>query len=208
MAIRSAAMAGAALAVFAASGWCVSNYVAFRPLIAPDDLEGKKFDSITVSRGVIYVWKMRYIAERDIERIDIYRSAQDTARLLVGFKISADGAKRLRHFTAKFGPRHLAIFVDGRLLDMIPPAPPSFLGDRIVVRWPGTEKELRLFASRMNKKPPGMFALYIEEMGRYNDVAADAWASAYADVNRFIEEKMAEAQAGKALVEELRDSGE
>jgi hypothetical protein len=191
----------------AAPGFGAGNSVAFRPALSKDDLDGKRFDLISDGGGTVYVWRLKYIADRDIKNVDIFHSAADKRRLLVGFTINEDGAKRLRYFTKKFGVRRLVIFADGRLVGMIPAVPPAFLGDKIVVRWPGTEKELRSFAGKMNAQPPGILSLYIEEIGRYNDVAVDAWVSAYEDVNKFIEAKREESKTGKALVEELREQG-
>lgn len=208
MASTAILAAAAMISVFSSDALSVSNNVAFRPLINKNDLDGKKFDIVNNGDGEVYIWKLRYLADRDIEKVDIYRSASAPDRLLVGFTINQDGAKRLRHFTNRFGIRRLAIFADGRLLDMIPPVAPSFLGDRIVVRWPGSENELRRFALRINRKPPGMMALYIEEVGKYNDVAVEAWASAYTEANKFIEERIFEAQANKAVVEEASSQGE
>jgi hypothetical protein len=190
-----------------AAGLCSSNRVAFRPLVSDDDLEGKRTDTFPHNDGVVYIWKLRYLSDRDIDRVDIFRSATAANRLLVSFTINPDGAKRLRHFTNKFGMRRLAVFADGRLLDMIPPVPPAFLGDRIVVRWPGTERELRLFATNVNKRPPGIMALYIDEIGRYNGVAAEAWARAYEGFNRFVENGWANSKLDRAIVDETRNQG-
>lgn len=203
----SAAVFSAVFLILAAPGFGSGNNVAFRPVLSKDDLEGKRFDPVRDGDETVYVWRLRYLADRDIKKVDVFQSAAAKGRLLVGFTVNDDGAKRLRYFTRKFGMRHLVIFADGKLIGMIPAVPPNFVGDKIVVKWPGTENELRAFATRMNKAPPGMLALYIEEIGKYNDVASDAWASAYEDINRFIEDKREDAVMGKALVEELQEQG-
>jgi hypothetical protein len=177
--------------------------ISFRPVLYKAELDGKRYDVFTLAGSTGYVWKMRYLCERDIAKAEAFRSAGSGA-LLAAFTLNADGAKRLRHFTRKFGSRHLAVFVGKRLMGSIPAMPPSFIGDRIVIKWPGTEKGLRELVVGINRKPPGVIALYIEEQGRYNDTAADAWAELYLEVNRRIDsDRLRGAEARRVASESL-----
>jgi hypothetical protein len=179
--------------------------VAFRPLLVKGELEGKKFDTLANGDNPIFIWKLRYICERDISKAEMFSSATNRGRLLVGFTLNEDGAKRLRHFTKKFGARHLAIFAGKMFINTIPAIPPTFIGNKIVVRWPGTEKDLRELVININRKPPSVIALYIEEQGKYNEYAADAWANLYTEINDKIREDRRKHAEAMAIASEAGD---
>lgn len=191
--------------IFSSASIAGGNNIEFRPVLSQDELGGKKFDAVRSSGENIYVWRLNYLADSDIKNIEMLRSVNLSRQLFVGVVFNDDGKKRLYHFSKKFGKRRLAVFAEDNFLSTIPAEPPVFLGDKVIVRWPGTETELRSFVFKVNKKPQGIASLYIEEQGKYNDTAADAWAEAYGNMNRYVEAKSRQFAGEKELVEELRE---
>jgi hypothetical protein len=178
------------------------NIIEFRLVLVPDESGSMEFDIVKDGADSVYAQKLPYLADRDIDSVEIFRSASAARQLLVGFKFNETGRKRIYNLTKRFAGRRIAIFADGRYMMSSSVISPVFFKEMAVIRWPGTEAELRKFAAELNKKPPGIIALYIEEQGKYNDVAADAWAEAYLSVNKFIEEKRGQAVEARGIVEE------
>lgn len=188
----------------ATAGDCASCHVEFRPVLSQDELQGKKFDKIECGPGVLYVWGWHYLSERDLEKVEAFRSGTRRGVLMAGFTFNKEGRKRLYKFTKKFAKRQVAIFVEGAFAAVPVVWAPYFMGDRVVVDWPGTKKELLALAGKINRRDT-VISLYIEEQGRYNDIAADAWASAYENCHRYMERKRAQFNAARSSVEEVRD---
>lgn len=193
------------LSMFSAAAIAGGDKIEFRPVLSQNELGDKRFDAVQNSGEIIYVWRLNYIADSDIEKIEILRSVNASRRLFVGFIFNDEGKKRLCYFSKKFEKKRLAIFAEGSFINTVPVAPPEFLGNKIIVRWPGTEPELRSLVLKVNKKPQGIMALYIEEQGKYNDVAAQAWAEAYGNINKYVEAKNKQFIADKEIVEEVRE---
>jgi hypothetical protein len=205
MSARSLALIVVVLSVFVCFAAGAMNTVEFKLVLAPTEKEGTVVDTVKKGPGYVYVHKLPYLADRDIDRVEMFRSANTRGRLLVGFIFNESGKKRLYRLVKKYGTRRIAIFDEGRLIVSSSVLPPEFLGDRVVVRWPGTEDELRHFVLKVSRKPPGLFSLYIEEQGKYNDVAADAWAEAYMNVNKYITAKAKQFKLDRQYVEGLRE---
>ena len=201
--MRSLVVAVLLCVISASSLSWAANLVEIRLVLLPAEMEKEGFDVAKNGVDSVYVHKLPYLADRDIDKVEMFRSANEPGRLLVGFKFNETGKKRLYNFTKRFGQRRVAIFTEGRYVMSSSVISPVFLGGVVVIRWPGTESELRKFAFEMNKKPAGIISLYLEEQGKYNDVAADAWAETYANVNKYIEEKRAQAGGDRSLVEEV-----
>jgi tRNA(adenine34) deaminase len=193
------------VSMFAALAIAGGNNIEFRPVLSQGELGGKSFDAIRNSGEIIYVWRLSYLADSDVKNVEMFRSVNVSRQFFVGVASNDEGKNRLRHFGKKFGKRRLAVFAEGNFLSTIPAEPPVFLGDKVIVRWPGTESELRSFVFKINKKPQGIASLYIEEQGKYNDVAADAWAEVYGNMNKYCEAKNRQFIVGKEIVEEIRE---
>jgi len=181
------------------------NHVEFRLVVSQSETAGRHFDAVRNGSGDIYILKMPYLADRDIEQIDLLRSLSKRGRLLIGFVFNENGKKRLYRLIKKFGKRKAAIFAEGKIITTSSMLPPALLGQRIVVAWPGSEAELMRLAGAVNRKPPGVFELYVEEQGKYNDIAADAWAEAYRNINMYFEAKCRQFVSERAIIEEGRE---
>ena len=162
------------------------NSIEFRLVLSQDEIEGKKYTTVKDGSETLYVWQLHYLTESDLEKVEVYRSTANARSLMVGFKFTVDGRKRLYNFTKKYAKRRVAIFADDKLVTAPIIWIPYFMGDKVVVRWPGSQKDLLEFASRVNKRET-VVSLFIEEQGKYNDIASDEWAKYYERVNSFIE---------------------
>ena len=166
----------------------VANRVEFRLVLAKNELLHRQYDVIQNGPEALYVWKLHYLSDRDLETVEMMRSASKSNLFMIGFKFNKDGRQRLYRFTKKFKKRRVAIFADGKLVTAPLIWVPYFMGERVVVQWPGTERELRSFAYTINKKET-IISLYIEETGKSNDIAADAWADLYGSLNKYVEKR-------------------
>lgn len=193
------------LYIVSSSAAASENNIRFRPILSENELEGKKFDCIHSDGELICAWRLSYLTDRDIASAEMLRSATKADRLFLGLIFNKEGEKRLYHYVMKFGKRRLAIFAGGKVLLVVPATPPVFLGNKVIVPWRGTNRELRDFVFKVNKKPQSVISLYIEEQAQYNDVAAEAWADAYENVNKYMEGRRSQNVKEKALVEAARD---
>ena len=108
---------------------------------------------------------------------------------MVKFLFSEDGKKHLYRFTKRFSKRRVAILVNGKLTIAPVVWVPVFSGDRVVIPWLGTNKELAMFVDAIAKERQSLISLYADEVVTFNEVAADAWADVFENMNQYIEEK-------------------
>ncbi len=202
---RSLLLTAVFVSIFSAAAIAGGNKIEFKPVLSQDELAGKRVDAVRNSSEIIYVWRLSYLADADIKNIEMFRSVNAPARLLLGIAFNEEGRNRLYHFSKKFGKRRLAVFAEGKFVSFVPAEPPVFLGNKVLVLWPGTEPDLRSLVFKVNKKPQGIASLYIEEQGKYNDIAADAWAEVYGNMNKYAEARSRQFVGEKELVEEARE---
>lgn len=197
----------AALLLVCVSGMAPAgtDHVAFRLVLLPGEEAVRDFDAMEIAGETLYVWKFPYLADRDLERIDLFQSANVRGRYLVSFVFNEHGRNRLYRLAKLYGSRRVIITADGKLLTTLLILPPAFLGEQVIVAWPGSESELRALALNVNKKQPSLIALYIEEQGKYNDVAADAWAGVYGNIMRYFESRSSQFNTARDLVDEARE---
>ena len=183
-----------------------ANQVEFRLIFLPAETGKGNVESLAGGSEPFNAHKLPYLADRDIEKIEIFRSANVRGRLIASFIFNENGRKRLYRLTKVHGSGQIGIFMRGTLMITAPVLPPMFLGEKVVVRWPGTEAELRELAAMVNHKPSSdVLALYIEEQGRYNDIAADSWADTYTAIGRYLEAKNRQGRVSQSLAEEARE---
>jgi preprotein translocase subunit SecD len=166
-----------------------SYHIEFKPVLNADELAGKRFTVVDFGGEKLYLWNLRYLTERDMEKVEVYRSAARAKTLMAGFKFAGDGRKRLYRFTKKFAKRRVAILADGQLITAPVVWVPVFMGDKVVVTWPGTEKQLWDLAEKVNRQNDGIVTFYIDETVKYNEAAADDWAKFYETFNKYFEAK-------------------
>ena len=193
------------ICAMAAAAFGEKNHIEFRFVLSAEETVGKKTDTIQDGSGTLHVWQYPYLADIDIEKAEVFRSANKKNRLLIRFEFNENGRKKTYHLAGKSGDRMLAVFADGKLIATTSTLPPVFCRDRAIVVWPGSEAELRRVATEVNKKPPSVMGLYIEEQGRYNDVAAEAWAETYIRFVDYFEMKRRQFDSAKSLVEEMQE---
>lgn len=192
-------------AAFACSAHCLENSIEFRPVLSEGELQGKTFDLINSGGDSLYVWKLHYLSDHDLDRIDVTQSATKANIFMVVIKFNEDGKKRLYRFTKKFAKRRVAIFVEGKLVTAPVVWIPYFMGDKVVIKWPGSQKDLWAFANKVNSANPGIISLFIEEQGSYNDYAADEWARYYTELNNYIEQRRKRFASDVSITESERD---
>lgn len=194
-----------AITVMVPSAHCAQNHVEFKLVLSKGELEGKSFDVVKLGLEKLYIWRLHYLSDRDLDKVEIKRSATWANAFMIVIKFNKEGRKRLYKFTKKFAKRRVAIFADGKLMTTPIVWIPHFMGDKVVTRWPGSKKDLFDLAHKVNNANPSIGALYIEEQGAYNDAAADEWAKYYSNVNNFIEEKRKSMNADAREIESGRD---
>ena len=181
------------------------DHVQFKIVLLPGEEAVHNFDAVEIAGDTLYVWKFPYLADRDIERVDMLQSVSVRGRIFAAFNFNEHGKNRLYRLAKMYGSRRVVISADENILATTLILPPAFLGERVIVAWPGTESELRKLLLNVNKRQPGIITLYIEEQGRYNDVAADSWAEAYGNIVKYFESRSDQFSAAKDLVEEARE---
>lgn len=177
----------------------------FKLIFIPADMKGQIVDEIKDKPDCVYVHSLPYLADTDVEEVDVLRSANVRGRLLVSFIFNIEGKKKLTTLVKTYGTKRIAIYSDGKLITKVSIVPPSFMGNRIVISWPGTEKELRSFAQKAGHEQPDMLTLYIEETQKYHDTASEAWASAYDNVAKYIQSKNRQYYIDRMIAESLRE---
>lgn len=177
------------------------NSVEFKPVLSETETKAALFDVIQKDNETLYVHRLPFLADRDVEEVEIFRSANVPGRLLVGFTFNENGKVRFRLLVKNFRKKRVVVYGAGKLVAVSPVLPPEVSGERVVIGWPGTEEELRAFALGINKKPPGLLALYIEEQGRYNDIAADMWAEIYGTIDRYVASKSKQVTSDRSMVD-------
>ena len=181
------------------------NRVEFRPVLSEAELGGKAYDVVTSGDETLYVWKLRYLGDNDLDKVDIRQSATKGGEFIIVIKFNKEGKKRLYKFTKKFAKRRVAIFVEGKLVTVPLVWIPHFMGDKVVAKWPGNRKDLFAFASKINNANPSIASLYIEEQANYNDAAAEEWGNYYTGLNRYIEEQRKRFAESSATTEADRE---
>ncbi len=184
------------------------NTVEFRLLLTPEESKARGCDKVKIDGEAVNICTLPYLADRDIEHMEVFSSMNEPNRYLIRFTFNEHGKRMLYRLTKKYRGRSVAIFVGGKLIETAHVLPAVFMGEKVVIRWSGKERELRKIAEAMNKKLPDILALYAEEIGKYNDAAADSWAGAYMRVNSYIEGRQKQFRRDQALVEALRDEQE
>lgn len=180
------------------------NVVEVRLLLTQEESKKMGCEKLLDGINVINVCTLPYLADRDIEAVDIIVSlhTNNPNRFILRLKFNENGRRRLYRLTKLYRARKVAIFINGKLLLVTPVLPAVFIGDKVVIEWSRTENELRSVAAALNKKTPDIIELYVEETGKYNERASDSWADTYAAVNKYFEEKREEWAQDRNLVEE------
>lgn len=184
------------------------NMVEFRLLLTPAEAHARGCDTVKIDGNTATICTLPYLADRDIENIEVLASINQNNRYLLRFTFNENGRRRLYRLTKKYRARQVAIIIGEKLVKTTAVLPAVFMGDTVVLKWSGTEKEIRSIARSMNKKLPDIFALYVEEMGKYNDAAADSWADVYTRVNSYVGGKQKQFRRDQTLIEAARDEQE
>lgn len=184
------------------------NAVEFRLLLTPEESKGRGCDKVSINGEIVTICTLPYLADRDIEAMEVFASSSERGRYMIRFTFNENGRRRLYRLTKKYRARKIAIFIGNRFMEVTPVLPAIFMGDKVVLRWQGSIKDLRSIAGSMNKKLPDIFALYVEEMGKYNDAAADSWADMYARVNSYVGGRQKQARRDQPLIEAAREEQE
>ena len=184
------------------------NTVEFRLLLTAEESKRRGCDNVNIDGKNFNICTLPYLADRDIEKLDVFSSMNNRNRYLIRFTFNENGKRRLYRLMKKYRARKVAIFMRGELVETTSVLPAVFMGDKVVIRWSGKERDLRSIAESMNKKLPDILALYIEEMGKYNEAAADSWADLYVRVNDYVGGKQKQFRRDQTLIEAARDEQE
>lgn len=179
--------------------------VAFKLVLSPSELAGKSFETVKAGNETLHIWNLNYLSDRDVGKTELIRTVGPDNQLMVSFVFNEEGKKKLYRFTKKYAKKRVAIFADSKLIGAPVVWLPNFMGERIVLRWPWSEKELRRFVSKMNTKPQTVIQLYIEEQGKYNDIAADSWGNMYTRMNNYFEARRRQTNADRSVVDAERE---
>jgi len=160
------------------------NHIEFRIVLNDEEVGDKDCNTVIDGDRVAHVWKPYFLSDSGIAEIMVFRSAVSPGKMMAGLMLNDQGKKQLSVISKKFSRHRVAIFVNNAFITILPVLPANSSSDMVVIVWPGKEKELCLIASHINKKPESVLTLYIDEIAKYNDVAADEWAKVYERITK------------------------
>lgn len=170
------------------------NHIVFRLVLNEEELATQEYDTIINDNNeVLKVSKLYFLSDPNIDEVMIFKSAVTPDKIMTGLRFNEQGKKQLSLILKKFPNHKIAIFASKTFITTLPALPADFSSDMIVITWPRKEKELRWIAREINRKPPSLLTLYIDETAKYNDRAADQWAKVYENVTAMLEKKRQEA---------------
>ncbi len=164
-----------------------TNHIEFRLTLSPDELDGKKYETISIKGDDAHIWKYPYLTERDIKKVRMIRSFSSPDMLLLSLEFNEDGKKKLYRFTKKFADRKAAIFADGKLITCVKIGVPIFTSDVVVVVWPWTEKELKSFIKKVNREAEDRLTRYIEQQEKLNEMIHQRLTEVLSQINTKVE---------------------
>ncbi|HNX91591.1 MAG TPA: hypothetical protein PKG81_07060, partial [Candidatus Omnitrophota bacterium] len=56
-----------------------------------------------------------------------------------------------------------------------------------------------------NKRPMGVVGLFIEEQGKFNDVAAEAWGNVYTKLSTYFDNGSKNTKTSRSIVDDTRE---
>lgn len=166
------------------------DHITFRLVFNAEEPEAKDSDTVISGNEVLNISKLYFLNDSSIEEVMIFQSGVTPGKVMTGFRFNEQGKKQFSLVLKKFPDHRIAIFASRTLIKVLPPLPADFSSDMIVIPWPGKEKELRWIARKINKKPPNLLTLYMDETVKYNETAADEWANIYRNLISALEDKV------------------
>ena len=166
------------------------DHITFKLVLNKEEPEIKEFDTVISGNEALNVSKFYFLNDASIEEVMIFHSGFTPGKMMTGFRFNEQGKKQFSLILSKFPNHRIAIFASKTLIKVLPPLPADFSSDMIVIPWPGKAKELDWIAREINKKPPSLLTLYIDETAKYNEAAADEWANIYRNLAAALEEKV------------------
>jgi len=166
------------------------DHITFRLVLNAGEPEAEESDTIISNNEILNISKLYFLNDASIEEVMIFQSGVTPGKIMTGFRFNEQGKKQFSLVLKKFPDHRIAIFAGRTLIKVLPPLPPDFSSDMIVIPWPRKAKELQWIAREINKKPPNLLTLYMDETAKYNETAADEWANIYRNLISALEEKI------------------